>query len=1585
MSEPQPPPSPPPRENDQNPDAGNMNRDITASTKGSIGDESGNRRPSTDTTVSYTSTNTYFGTQRQPSLPRAQIPPQHPAVPQYYNQFGNQFGTPSPSPAVAQYQAALQYQNQYGDQFGTYKKSSAASQSRSSQISRVYGYAGGSGQSSVGNSWDNHTYSASYRRESASAMSLSEPNHRESAQGGWSSSTPGRLGQFEIPVTSADAKQEAATEQSDGNQAEPIRYGETPDPRASDIDPPAESYPEQTRPNVSNFNQDHHHAPQYTHQPKSLPQEGSVASFSYYPRSVPSLAAARSKAVSDLLSTEDFVIRLPRSTLNSISNRFEPSTDLADEDFVRRVSEKIPVPAISGSEPAPDLLSEDFVRRVPENIPPSAATRNEPVTDVPSENFAAQVPSTQPGIDPILDLAIALATSRAEIEIDKSVSKARSRENSVEEPPKIYSDTPSVHSDPTIALANSRAEFETSTSEARARSREGTAEEPSRSHSAMLSNPAKGAFSQSKYFSPARSREPAKEIAQHHSGSPPAREREKGGLSYNSSDEDTDVETELEGHQEDDDVSDAESEYGEFDEKMRKMGSNFAQLQEEVGDGLAPDIDLEERAESDEESNHEEAEDETSDSGSEPIVEPKALKPRRKVHRGPRKAAEPTGEIKMRLGIANDLIFAQRFEEAMEVLDEIIVINAETASAWTKKAAILKEWGQLENAIKSLLYAAHLRYKHLEAWFHCVDFIEDHAGDHRPEFLYLLHICYSRALRADITSVRAQFGKADLFYEEKKYKQALPRYTKILQKFSPHNTSALRKIADCAIEMGKYGAAIKAYEEEIAYFRSEPEDSEFFFDWDDAMTYADLLSFGEDHERALKELKSLSRWLLGRGAETYWDNVTEDDAEWDDDDDRRTYTHNYVPGKYDENCYGLGLPLGVRISLGIYRLRLGPRHRDEALYHFDFLNLSNEFEEEIQPANQFYARKVGDLFLELNDHQNALKYYEYLVSISEEQNAADLRMDMGKCYYELERYEEAINCFQIVADLDKNDENPRQYLAAIYAKSGQEELAFNMTSQARAIMMRKAPQRTRRNNKKKNEPKEPRKYKQKKVRIFRKILYNLQPKPANGEIPSIDPVTDANGDVINPRQRQRQQHPQQKHRGRRKDGFDNVFASAFADSMRLGAQYSILEKQTEGMRAGDIDSTEAWMNAAKQLTDEFRAMRAFYPLDKTLKFAGYYHLNERVRGNMPLHADLTEIHKIEKRLAQKMKIDVADRANLIPANLPQDFKGRSFDQWLDIFMEYAICFAKQDKQRDSYEICTAMKDCVVWYHSSTSIFLVHLCWSVCAVLLGDEDTVINMTRWFMKEFQFTTDAYRIFAIFSRLVQSPVIFYNESASQKFLLRQIRAMDYNLVSEKEKKKRHWENRAYFHSKDENGNVIRNHDLDTSLLMTFGYVLSTSGSQVIALGYIMRAHALDPDNPMINLAIGLAYIHHNLKRQSENRQHGFMQGLTFIRRYYEHRKISDCLEERLEAHYNMGRTYHLLGLTHLALPYYWKVLNEEVEKCKEVGDGEREESGDGWKGEKGQEELYKEVAYAVKTIYEAAGNMELARSVVREFLTL
>jgi general transcription factor 3C polypeptide 3 (transcription factor C subunit 4) len=123
------------------------------------------------------------------------------------------------------------------------------------------------------------------------------------------------------------------------------------------------------------------------------------------------------------------------------------------------------------------------------------------------------------------------------------------------------------------------------------------------------------------------------------------------------------------------------------------------------------------------------------------------------------------------------------------------------------------------------------------------------------------------------------------------------------------------------------------------------------------------------------------------------------------------------------------------------------------------------------------------------------------------------------------------------------------------------------------------------------------------------------------------------------------------------------------------------------------------------------------------------------------------------------------------------------------------------------------------------------------------------------------------------------------------------------------------------------------------------------------------------MINLCIGLSYTHNALKRQCENRQHHILQGMTFMMRYYDSRVTSSHLEERQEAHYNIARIYHMLGLCHLALPYYQKVLDEIAE------DGKRSE----------REDLVVDTAYNLQTMFAMAGNMDLAREVTRRWLVI
>lgn len=379
-----------------------------------------------------------------------------PILPVSRDQFGTYNNTPPAIPSPSSHVSGGYYP---GDQYGTYRDPPVASPGPSTHMSRGYEYAGGNGngngQSFVENGWRNHAYPPIMP-----APSLSTPNYGLPALTDWSPSTPGRqeIGQFGTP------ERRSVTEQPKGNSPESARARQVSIPRTPGRELPRVGQRNQT-PSIGNFDLGHRYTPQKGREPTTIPEEGSV------PRNVPSLAAARSKAVADLLN-EDFVIRFPKK-LGRNTRRYEPESDLSDEDFVVR---KTP--------------------RKGKKTAASAVTRTETAADLSDEDFVVRRPNFDPNFDPCLDPA--LSTSRVEFQNSTWVERARSREKSVEETLRRHSKSP-----PTVEQGAVR-QSDDSTAAA-ARSREQLA------------------------------------------GSPPSRARTRAEISYNSSDEETLIDSEVEG------------------------------------------------------------------------------------------------------------------------------------------------------------------------------------------------------------------------------------------------------------------------------------------------------------------------------------------------------------------------------------------------------------------------------------------------------------------------------------------------------------------------------------------------------------------------------------------------------------------------------------------------------------------------------------------------------------------------------------------------------------------------------------------------------------------------------------------------------------------------------------------------------------------------------------------------------------------------------------------------------------------------------------------------------------------------------
>ncbi|KAK4695196.1 hypothetical protein P7C71_g2514, partial [Lecanoromycetidae sp. Uapishka_2] len=100
--------------------------------------------------------------------------------------------------------------------------------------------------------------------------------------------------------------------------------------------------------------------------------------------------------------------------------------------------------------------------------------------------------------------------------------------------------------------------------------------------------------------------------------------------------------------------------------------------------------------------------------------------------------------------------------------------------------------------------------------------------------------------------------------------------------------------------------------------------------------------------------------------------------------------------------------------------------------------------------------------------------------------------------------------------------------------------------------------------------------------------------------------------------------------------------------------------------------------------------------------------------------------------------------------------------------------------------------------------------------------------------------------------------------------------------------------------------------------------------------------------------------------------MQGFAFLLEYYDSRQHSNSSSEKQEAEFNVGHAYHLLGLTHLAIPYYERCLNlspaVQTEKTNLRG-----------------EDFAPEAAFALQGFWAASGNMRKAREITERFLVV
>ncbi|KAF5670370.1 transcription initiation factor TFIIIC, partial [Fusarium circinatum] len=778
--------------------------------------------------------------------------------------------------------------------------------------------------------------------------------------------------------------------------------------------------------------------------------------------------------------------------------------------------------------------------------------------------------------------------------------------------------------------------------------------------------------------------------------------------------------------------------------------------------------------------------------------------PRGKGARGPRKAAKPRGDITARLSKVNQAFLSGDYPLALDLVFEVIRINAETHQAWTTLSSIFHEQGDMSKSLSAMVYAAHLRPKDVNGWLHCASSALGNVADDEAGNLNTARLCYSAALRADHTNIDARLGKGLVCHRQGHLAAAISDY-KVVLEHRPYDIEIVRKLAEACVDNKQAEAAvpsaIAAYKRFFDHERAKPQMEIVEAPWRDIGIYVELFAATGRYQEAIQESKSLSRWLLGREAEAYWDQWTSDDREWDMDDERRAAVPGFIAGVWSPDTYGQSFPWDLRARLAIYRFRLSDE--DEAMRHLLWFEPESILTREFAGDFPFLTFDLAEELAHRGHTPLAISYYQILRDLPGDADATIL-LQLGRCYSAVGDTATAEEYFLAAIDADEDNIDARIELANMYEKAREEEEALILAAEAMAL----------------------RQARDQNLEGHQDSITDLeQPsRRAPRRNQAVPRRTDAFGKRLIPR----------RYRPKRLAGADKRRQEEQARAMKLTEQYEIVQDLRKKIKEGQHNLIPTWMASSKELVDEFRSIKKFYTWDKYLHFLGPNNHLQQNEADKPQN----ELSQMYERLARTLAPQPGSEGRDDGTSKPDAHQGISFNNWLDLFLDYAIGLAIAHRRDEAYQVCEAARDSTA-FQAPEHGFMIYVAWSVCAIYTSDEEKCIATARQLMRDGA-TSDSYRMFALLSNLCQSPVSWYTSGPAQKYILRQIKAMDEAYTSDEINSER-----------GENGEPV----LDACVLMLYGHILFTSTSYTYALGYFLRSLALDPENPMVNLSLGLA----------------------------------------------------------------------------------------------------------------------------------
>lgn len=395
-------------------------------------------------------------------------------------------------------------------------------------------------------------------------------------------------------------------------------------------------------------------------------------------------------------------------------------------------------------------------------------------------------------------------------------------------------------------------------------------------------------------------------------------------------------------------------------------------------------------------------------------------------------------------------------EDAILMIEEAIKLDANTKLPYMLLDAIYSDIGDVEKSLKAKVAAALLD-KNQDDWID-VARISVELGHLDQATLF-----YRRAIELDELDHQIMYELVELYIEMNKLGPACELMKKVHQLFPivPEYTTQLARLY---MLQGMLQDAVNIFEnlleqnKEAAFL--DPEEIQPF-GWSELNSLAELYNKQKAWHKTIKSVKSISRWLCGRGSETWWDDM-KDDSEFDERrfDRLKTKTKNQVnagEGKVENrdneeqdgtedqvnpDADKYTIPLDIRIKLLQARLQLGDI--EEARHHTNEL-LRNDPEVFL---DLFWV--VGLEYMELGYYATGLELFNPILDV-EEGHPSELLLAIGKCEMGLGNWSKAEEQFQTVLDADDQNIEALVGLAETYYAMGHDEDALALIETVQSI------------------------------------------------------------------------------------------------------------------------------------------------------------------------------------------------------------------------------------------------------------------------------------------------------------------------------------------------------------------------------------------------------------------------------------------------------------------------------------------------------------------------------------------------------